>query len=707
MIRRSLIWLSILILHAGLVVGQLPQEPTVSPPKLPSQMQPPPDIAPQDVVKITTNLVQVDAVVMKDGKQVTDLTADDFELFEDGKPQAITNFSYISNVANGATTTPVAHAKSKEKIATPVAPAQISPDQARRTVAIMVDDLGMSFSSVSVVRRQLRKYIDEEVSPNDLIAIIRTGGDVGALQQFTNDKRVLTTAVDHIRWNPCSRVGVHVFNPVGAPPVQETAGHGYGYGPCGQAMVDSIQASIHIFDFVLDGMKYLPGRKSMVILSDNLPISTQMAGEVPGEDSDLNIEAVLHKVAEKAIRAAVVIYAADTRGLQYTGPTAADKVDIAGARDTSALSRISIARSTAMFNDRLGSDLLTRKTGGFLNMNSNDFGLKKIMVDQQGYYLIGFRPADDTFNRRHHALKVSVKKPGLTVRTRDGFYGFTDHQERLARLTPDDEINKALISPFSAQNINLRLTSFFVDDPKDGPVVRSLLYLNPHDVTFTEQDGWQVTNLKIKTMVFGDNGKPVAEEERTGTIRFRGGGYQRALREGVTYTLDFPLAVKGPFQIRLAVRDDQTSNIGSAGQFVELPNLSNGRLAISGIVARAVTDPDKPEPIAGGPAVRQFHQGSEVTFAYSIYNGNIRGPASGLTTQIRLFRDGQNVFTGASVPVNLAGQTDPQRLMNVLKFKLSPQLEPGNYICQIIVTDSSDKEKPRTASQWIDFEIVK
>ena len=416
MIRKYLLSLSILILNVGLIVGQLPQEPTAAPSKPLPQMQPPPEKV-QDVVKITTNLVQVDAVVMKDGKQVTDLTADDFELFEDGKPQAITNFSYISNMAHGATAVPVAHAKSKEKIATPVAPAEISPGQARRTVAIMVDDLGMSFSSVSEVRHQLRKYIDEDLSPNDLIAIIRTGGDVGALQQFTNDKRVLTTAIDHIRWNPCSRVGVHVFNPEGAPPVHETAGYGLGYGPCGQPLVDSLEASLRIFDFVLDGMKYLPGRKSMVVLSDSLPISTQMAGD---EDSDLNLEAVLHKVAEKAIRAAVVIYAADTRGLQYTGPTAADKVDIAGGRDTAALSRLSGARTMAMFNDRLGADLLTRKTGGFLNMNSNDFGLKKVMADQEGYYLIGFRPADDTFNRLHHALKLRVKKPGLTVRTRDG-----------------------------------------------------------------------------------------------------------------------------------------------------------------------------------------------------------------------------------------------------------------------------------------------
>ena len=78
-----------------------------------------------------------------------------------------------------------------------------------------------------------------------------------------------------------------------------------------------------------------------------------------------------------------------------------------------------------------------------------------------------------------------------------------------------------------------------------------------------------------------------------------------------------------------------------------------------------------------------------------------------LNAQIRLFRDGLNVFTGESLPVDLTAQTDLQRLTNVLKFNLGSQLSLGNYVCQIILTDSSDKQNPRVASQWIDFEIVK
>src|SRR5689334_7862046 len=161
-----------------------------------------------DVVRITTSLVQVDAVVTKDGKPVPGLTANDFEIYEDGKRQTITSFAYISNVAGEAAPTP-----SKDKNSTFIPPAPVKRDVSRRTIAIVVDDLGLSAESMTDVRRSLRKFVAEQMQPNDLIAILRTGTQVGALQQFTNDKRLLNRAVEQLRWNLCSRVGVSVLPP--------------------------------------------------------------------------------------------------------------------------------------------------------------------------------------------------------------------------------------------------------------------------------------------------------------------------------------------------------------------------------------------------------------------------------------------------------------------------------------------------------------
>src|SRR5215470_6392358 len=126
-------------------------------PAAPQQPQKPADDQ-DEVVKINTNLVQVDAVVTKDGKMVTDLTANDFEIYEDGKKQAITSFAYISNVPGAALTA------TKEKPGSgPQPPRPINPNDPHRTIAFVVDDLGISAESMNRVRKQLRKFINEQL----------------------------------------------------------------------------------------------------------------------------------------------------------------------------------------------------------------------------------------------------------------------------------------------------------------------------------------------------------------------------------------------------------------------------------------------------------------------------------------------------------------------------------------------------------------
>src|SRR5207247_515096 len=118
--------------------------------------------------------------------------------------------------------------------------------------------------------RQLRKFVDEQLQPNDLVAIIRTGGDVGALQQFTNDKRLLYSAIEHLKWNHCSRTGVYVFPPLVRSSLIRSQGDRQ--GPCGEEQGVNLRSSLEAVRFVVRGMGALPGRKAVVILSDNIPI---------------------------------------------------------------------------------------------------------------------------------------------------------------------------------------------------------------------------------------------------------------------------------------------------------------------------------------------------------------------------------------------------------------------------------------------------
>jgi len=723
MIQRTFLSLMLLVALVPRATGQQPQQrPPTEPPK-PATTQPqnPTEVESQDVVKITTNLVQVDAVITKDGKQITDLKPEDFQLFEDGKPQTITNFSYISNVptvpSNVAATPPA-----KDKNAAPVIPPAVRPHDVRRTIALVIDDLGMSFQSVSFARSQARKFVNEQLQPNDLVAIIHTSGEVGALQQFTTDRRVLYNAIDRLRWYPCSRAGINVFAPIGSPATPPEL-------PCGSSR--NINGTLQVLRFIVEGMRDLPGRKSLVLMSDQLPIETQDPATTtldPGDgdlaDDRTNYLGQLKKVAELAIRASVVIYAVDTRGLAYTGITVAD--DFRGtspqvtARDiTNRINSTLSARSMAMIAGREGSDLIAKQTGGFMIRNSNDFGLKKIAEDQNGYYLIGYRPPDETFNRKFHHLKVTVKRRGLVVRTREGFFGVGEESEKPVELTAGDQLKKALLSPFGANDITVRLTTMFTNFD-NGSLLRSLLFIKAQDLVFVDEpDGGHKATFDLGIILFGENGRVADQQSRLITLRLHNDTYQSALRSGIVYSLDTPLKQAGAFQFRIALRDQGSSRIGSAGQFIQIPNVADGRLALSGLVVLKDI-PDKPEnananpqagqdAISSGPAVRQFRQSDKLIFAYSIYNAQPDAVTHlpQLTAQTRIFRDGKPVFTGNPAAIEVVPQSDLKRVPSVGRLQLGTEFPPGEYVLQIMVTDKLAKEKQQIASQWIDFEVVK
>ena len=84
----------------------------------------------------------------------------------------------------------------------------------QRTLALVVDDLGLSVESLQNTRRALHAFVDRELQPTDLVALVRTGGSSGTLQAFTTDRRVLHAAIEGLRWNAASRNGVEPYEPL-------------------------------------------------------------------------------------------------------------------------------------------------------------------------------------------------------------------------------------------------------------------------------------------------------------------------------------------------------------------------------------------------------------------------------------------------------------------------------------------------------------
>jgi hypothetical protein len=422
----------------------------------------------------------------------------------------------------------------------------------------------------------------------------------------------------------------------------------------------------------------------------------------------------------------------DARGLQTLGLTAADSTaDMTSQQVEESLTN----RRNDFFESQSGLNYLAQQTGGFSIRNTNDLnsGIKRVIEDQSGYYLIGYRPDLSTFDRingrgKFHKISLKVKRPGkFNVRVRNGFFGISDDQITAIKQTPNQQMISALTSPFGFADVHLRLTSLFGNDPKLGSIMRSYLHVSGHDLTFTDEpDGWHKAVFDLMAVTFGDNGIVVDQLNRIHTMRVRGATYERIRDSGFIYNLAVPAKKPGAYQLRTALRDEGSSRVGSATQFIEVPDIKKNRLTVSGIFlkgtplnvyikslekassAQGADDTAEDADPKANTAVRQFRRGMAMEYGLNVYNAQIDKATSKplVKTQVRIFRDGKLIFSGNEIPLDLVNQPDLKRLAIFGAIQLGTSMLPGEYIFQVVVTDTLAKEKRRMVTQWMDFEIT-
>jgi hypothetical protein len=271
--------------------------------------------------------------------------------------------------------------------------------------------------------------------------------------------------------------------------------------------------------------------------------------------------------------------------------------------------------------------------------------------------------------------------------------------------------------------VHLQLTSVFANDPRVGSFMRSMMHIDAHDLTFTDEPNKiHKCVVDVLAMTFGDNGVPIDQVGRTYTIQLPEELYQLAQREGFVYTVTVPVKKPGAYQLRVSLRDSATDRIGSASQFVDVPDLKKNRLALSGLALKGTTLKDTKSGGTGppdqegidngsaeaGPAVRHYHTGMYLTYVYYIYNAHAdKEAAPQLTTQVTVFHEGKPVFTGHPSSLSTNGQADVKRLIGGGVIQLGTDMPPGDYVLQVTVTDALADKKHQTTSQWMDFSIVK
>jgi hypothetical protein len=257
-----------------------------------------------------------------------------------------------------------------------------------------------------------------------------------------------------------------------------------------------------------------------------------------------------------------------------------------------------------------GPAYLASETGGYFFRNPSDLSIavSQSIDDQGGYYLLGYTPdartaERDRQGRTFHRIAVRVRgRSGLTVRSRKGFLGGRDPgplaQGQAGSAGTGDGLTAAAVSPFAASTLDLRLTGFFAGRDGEQSIVRTLVYVNAASLEFQRGARGKPgeTYLEILTLLLDERGTPVKRDQQSYRVRR---GDDAHAQGGFIYRLDVPVKAPGPYSVRVAAREVASNKVGSASQFVIVPDLTRKRLTLSGVLLSG--SDATPDP-AGGPA---------------------------------------------------------------------------------------------------------
>jgi VWFA-related protein len=372
--------------------------------------------------RASVELVQLDVVVTgKNGRPITTLALEDFEVKQDGKPQVVRFVEYVRVARESgpsepttrppASTTLVARAASAPPPAPASTPAPtVSADTPGRHIAVVVDERFMNFDSVVRTRDALTSFVADVLSRGDSIAIVGNNGPAHAPLEFTADRDRLNEQIARLWFDaiPASRAKDPRFGAIACSTPRLTRDVDDNVLPWG---------TLSLMAPVLRQMRALPGRKAVFLFSE--------AALYWCPDIRQDFAERLRRLSDMANRSSTVIYSVQTTPWSSGVVMPEIRADAAYVRGVGNVHPRAFVNRT---NENLR--ILSERTGGFA-MRSNDLGamLRAAHDAQQGYYLVAYEPPADTFSGdelRYRKIHVKVKGDGLTVRARAGFYNVSD-----------------------------------------------------------------------------------------------------------------------------------------------------------------------------------------------------------------------------------------------------------------------------------------
>ncbi|HEY6246514.1 MAG TPA: VWA domain-containing protein [Pyrinomonadaceae bacterium] len=694
-----------------------------------------------DVVRITTSIVQTDVVVTdKNDQMISDLKLEDFKVFDNGKKQDLQfiEFAGVGNEPRVEGSLSVAGQPVEPEISR-----NVTSKDLRRVFAFVIDDLTIPFEDVLKVRNLLTNFVDNQMTDGDLVQIVRVVGGNGFLQQFTSDKRILRRAIAQI--TPQLH-GYSAFNNLSAPErlsanlalAQAITNDGASLTEAAvkasNAIIDEdgvtkglrMLSTLTITSDVINNMKSLPGRKNLVLLSGGLPLfetAQNQSASVGGAPVSIsegrsylgNVTFMLRQLTDRASRAGVVINTMDVRGMKanrgvssFADPgNEATSALFGGASGGRGFGRIpNMAEfdnlSLDTFAGHFGLQILSDTTGGVSVVNTDNFndGLERVM-SRSSYYLLAYKPTEP-FDGKFHKLEVKVTRPGARVYTRQGYVATADAPVK--NLTKEQTIIRAAMSPLAKREVNVAGAILYRFDDANRAAIDINLLIDAKDLEFQRDDqGHQATTFDVVAFVVNNMGKSENGFSQTVNLALSPEEYQRALVNGITYTGTANLA-PGAYQLRAVIREPSSGKLGTVSQYLEVPDLSKKKLTMSSIFLFSV-DPSNgtsgtPVPLT---ALRRLPRNLDLRFAALVYNPKIESGNPQVRCEVIISRDNRVLLQEPEQP--LSGSAQSGRMAKIGQYSLA-KASPGRYVLTLVITDPLADKKERTLVRSIDFDLV-
>jgi VWFA-related protein len=695
-----------------------------------------------DVVRVETELIQTDVMVFdKSGKFVEGLGREQFELKVDGRPVPLAFFERVTGglpkgVPGASPSSPAAAAKG-------------APGAARargRTVIFFLDDLHLSLDSLGRTRAALTHFIDEEMAPGDVVAFVTASGQLGFLQQFTDNKTVLRAAIARLKPIP------NTVRDTDHPPMSEyiavriasgdrdAAGFyvdeiikglvtrkGGGRGMNANAVFEMVKgratsitkgmesvtaASLDSLEQLVRVAGQIEGRKLIFYLSDGFYLD--------GKNMSSGANHRLQLVTDTAARTGSVVYSIDARGLFSPLPDATGEkaFDPSGRLDRASIGEAGLSQD--------GLSALAGDTGGQFLKNTNyfDHWVSRVLDETSNFYRIAWRPeAEEQKQGRFRRVEVGVVgRPDLTVRLHRGYLtaaARAAEESKAAGAKKSDEkrsdekaaavkgveadFRAALSAPTGRRDLPTVLSTSFVDVPGSGPVLTSSVEVAASALDYGA-DGKQPAAVDVVGVVLSEQGKQVSTFKTRLNVTPSDASAPAAGQPGVIYNYRAPVA-PGLYQVKAAARDSRGGQVGSASQWIVVPDLLKKQLTLSSIHLGGREVAGGAGEGKGAPQIqfsvdRRFPRSSRLSFLAFVYNA--AGVASpDLAVTVRVLRDNRAVVTAPARKLVPEAGGDPARVPVSGAVSLG-QLPPGRYEIEIAVTDNLART---SASERVWFEV--